>query len=53
LNYTSEIQRKENGEYESTSNVGTFPGAMGNEMWPYMIYSIGLREFKKMTKKTN
>jgi len=21
---------------------------MGNEMWPYMIYSIGLREFKKM-----
>ena len=48
LNYTSEIQRKENGEYESTSNVGTFPGAMGNEMWPYMIYSIGLREFRKM-----
>lgn len=48
LKYTSEIQRTENGEYESTSNVGTFPGAMGNEMWPYMIYSIGLREFKIM-----
>jgi hypothetical protein len=49
LKYTSEIQRKENGVYESTSNVGTFPGVLGNEMWPYMIYSIGLREFKKMT----
>ncbi len=48
LKYTSEIQRKVDGEYESTSNVGTFPGSMGNEMWPYMIYSIGLREFKKM-----
>ena len=48
LNYTSEIQRKENGEYESTSNVGTYFGAMGNEMWPYMIHSIGLREFRKM-----
>ena len=52
LKYTSEIQRQENGEYESTSNVGTFPGAMGNEMWPYMIYSIGLREFKIMTYET-
>jgi hypothetical protein len=48
LNYTSEIQRKEDGEYEPTSNVGTFSGAMGNEMWPYMIYSIGLRGFKIM-----
>jgi len=48
LNYTSEIQTEENGEYESTSNIGTFPGAIGNEMWPYMIYSIGLREFRKM-----
>jgi len=48
LSYTSEIQRKEDGEYETTSNVGTFPGALGNEMWPYMIYSIGLREFRKM-----
>ena len=50
LNYTSEIQRKENGEYESTSNDGTFSGAISNEIWPYMIYSIGLREFKKMKK---
>lgn len=45
LKYTSEIQREENGEYEPTSNVGTFPNVKGTEMWPYMIYSIGLREF--------
>lgn len=50
LKYTSEIQRKENGEYESTSNDGAFSGAISNEIWPYMIYSIGLREFKKMKK---
>jgi hypothetical protein len=47
LKYTSDIQREEDGEYEETSNVGTFPGARGTEMWPYMIYSIGLREFRK------
>jgi hypothetical protein len=47
LNYSSDIQRTQDGEYESTSNVGTFPGAMGMEMWPYMIYNIGLREFKR------
>lgn len=46
LNYTSEIQRKEDGEYEPTSNVGTFPGAVGSELWPYMIYSIALRDFR-------
>ena len=50
LKYTSEIKRKENGEYESTSNDGTFSGSISNEIWPYMIYSIGLREFKKMKK---
>ena len=47
LKYSSDIQRKEDGEFESTSNVGTFPGAKGTEMWPYMIYMIGLKEFKK------
>ena len=48
LSYTSEIQREEDGKYEETSNVGTWPNAKGTEMWPYMIYSIGLREFRKM-----
>jgi hypothetical protein len=46
--YSSDIQRTQDGEYESTSNVGTFPGAMGMEMWPYMIYTIGLREFRRL-----
>lgn len=46
LEYSSDIQRKEDGEFESTSNVGTFPGAKGTEMWPYMIYMIGLKEFR-------
>lgn len=48
LRYTSEIQRKEDGEYEPTSNAGTFPGVKSTEMWPYMIYSIGIRDFKKL-----
>jgi len=53
LNYTSEIQRKEDGEYEETSNVGTFPNVIGTEIWSYMIYSIGLREFRKYNHATN
>jgi len=53
LNYTSEIQREEDGGYEETSNVGTFPDAIGTEIWPYMIYSIGLREFRKFSSATN
>lgn len=48
LQYLSEIQREKDGELESTSNVGMFPGAKGTEMWPYMIYTIGLRGFQKM-----
>lgn len=51
LKYTSEIQRKEEGEYEPTSNIGMYPGVMGREIWPYMIYSIGLREFQKRNIK--
>ncbi len=47
LSYTSDIQTEEEGEYEETSNMGTFPGAIMMEMWPYMIYSIGLRDFRK------
>ena len=53
LNYTSEIQREEDGEYKETSNIGTFPNAIGTEIWPYMIYSIGLREFRKFGYATN
>lgn len=47
LSYTSDIQTEEEGEYEGTSNVGIFPGAIMMEIWPYMIYSIGLRDFRK------
>jgi hypothetical protein len=53
LSYTSEIQREEDEEYEETSNVGTFSNATGTETWPYMIYSIGLREFRKFGYATN
>ncbi|MEZ4797893.1 MAG: hypothetical protein R2785_12085 [Flavobacteriaceae bacterium] len=48
LNYNSDIQIKENGEFEKTSNVGTHPGAKGTEMWPYMIHQIALNGFNKM-----
>lgn len=48
LKYSSDIQRKEDGEFEPTSNIGTFPGAKGMEMWPYMIYMIGLKEFQNI-----
>jgi hypothetical protein len=44
--YRSDIQREEEGEFEETSNVGTYSGALGTEMWPYMIYQIGLHDFK-------
>lgn len=46
FSYYSEIQTEEDGEFKKTSNVGTYSGAMGTEMWPYMIYSIGLTEFQ-------
>jgi len=45
--YKSDIQRTENGVFTSTSNVGIFAGAGGTEMWPDMIYAIGLRDFKR------
>ena len=48
LNYNSDIQKKEEGKFEKTSNVGTHPNAKGMEMWPYMIYQIGLNDFKIM-----
>ena len=47
LKYSSDISREEEGEFESTSNIGSYPGAKTMEMWPYMIYLIGLREFQK------
>ncbi|MBE8725924.1 hypothetical protein [Flavobacterium hungaricum] len=47
MSYDSDIQRKEEGEYEKTSNMGTYKGAIGTEMWPYMIHSIGLNNFKR------
>ncbi|NOU47120.1 MAG: hypothetical protein HOO86_08670 [Bacteroidales bacterium] len=47
LKYSSDIQREQDGKFEFTSNIGIFPGAMGMEMWPYMIYTIGLNRFEK------
>ncbi len=48
LSYISDIQTTEEGEFKETSNIGTFSGAKGTEMWPYMIYQIGLHDFKIM-----
>ena len=48
FNYISDIQLEEDGKFENTSNVGTFKGARGTEIWPYMIYTIGLKSFKVM-----
>lgn len=46
LKYTSDIQRVKNGEFENTSNIGMLPNVPGNEMWPYMIYSIRLTDIQ-------
>lgn len=48
LSYISDIQTTEDGEFKETSNARTFSGAKGTEMWPYMIYEIGLHDFKIM-----
>ena len=48
MKYFSEIQTDEDGVFKKTSNIGTYPNAQGNEMWPYMIHAIGLRDFKIM-----
>ena len=53
LRYTSEIQREVEGHFENTSNVGTFPNVKTTEIWPYMIYTIGLKEFKKESADNN
>lgn len=50
LNYSSDIQLEEDGEFQNTSNVGMFSGALGTEMWPYMIYQIKLYDLKKWSK---
>lgn len=47
LSYVSDIQTKKNGQFKETSNVGILSGAKATEMWPYMIYEIGLRDFKR------
>lgn len=47
LQYISDIQNVEDGEFERTSNIGMFPGVKGTEIWPYMIYTIGLHDFQK------
>lgn len=48
LSYISDIQTTEDGEFNETSNVGIFSGAKGTETWPYIIYQIGLHNFKIM-----
>lgn len=48
LSYKSDIQTEEGGDFEETSNVGTYSGALTTEMWPYMIYQIGIHDFRVM-----
>lgn len=45
LSYTSDIQTEEGGPFVPTSNAGSFPGVVTMEMWPYVIYQIGLHDF--------
>ena len=46
FSYPSDILVDENGEFQETSNVSSYSGAVGNEWWPYMINEIGLHDFK-------
>lgn len=46
FSYNSDIQIREGEEFKSTSNVGTFSGAKGTEIWPHVINQIGLNGFK-------
>ena len=48
LSYDSEIRTVEYGDFEKTSNVGCFAGATTMEQWPYMIYTIGISNFRKL-----
>ena len=48
LEYTSEIQFEENGDYHQTSNTGWLPGVKSTEIWSDMIYFIGIRDIQKM-----
>lgn len=50
LKYISEIQRNEKDDFNETSNMGAYPGAIGNEMWSYMINMIRLRDFEISNK---
>lgn len=45
LSYTSDIQTEEGGSFVQTSNAGSFPGVVTTEMWPNVIYQIGLHDF--------
>ncbi|WP_159022875.1 hypothetical protein [Formosa sp. L2A11] len=44
--YNSDIQTEENGEFNTTSNIGIYAGSKATEMWPYMIQQIALNAFK-------
>lgn len=46
LQYNSDIQIEEDDDFISTSNIGTYSGAEGIELWPYFINQIALSEFR-------
>lgn len=47
LEYNTDMQLEEDGEYISTSNIGAFPNVLSSERWPHFIYMIGMHGFKK------
>lgn len=49
--YLSDIQMREDGDFEYTSNVGISPGAFALEIWPFMIYAIKLGSFRENKKE--
>lgn len=48
LDYSTDIRREK--DFEPTSNVGMFPGIIGIEMWPFVIYDIDIHQIKKHLK---
>lgn len=47
LEYMADIIRYQQKDFEPTSVVPIFPGALNTEMWPYYIEQIGLHDFKR------
>ncbi|MFH0893438.1 MAG: hypothetical protein V2A54_03290 [Bacteroidota bacterium] len=48
IQYKADIIKYPKENFESTSVVPLYPGALTREMWPYFITEIGLHDFQKL-----